>query len=155
MRDSDLYHLEDLAQEFLNRIRQGESPTLSEYVQRCPEHAEEIREIFPTLRVLEGIRPAHREESANNHLKENARSLPFDLGDYRVLREVGRGGMGIVYEAEQQALGRRVALKVLSDSAAKKPKSLRILTNKMQQIVAFCNSLRQNRLNCFRNSLRR
>ena len=48
-----------------------------------------------------------------------------ELGDYRLVRELGRGGMGIVYEAEQVSLGRRVALKVLPFAAALDPSQLR------------------------------
>src|SRR5262249_60276724 len=46
------------------------------------------------------------------------------LGEYRLLREVGRGGMGIVYEAEQLSLHRRVALKVLPFAATLDPRQL-------------------------------
>src|SRR5207253_7951816 len=51
--------------------------------------------------------------------------VPKRLGDYRILRLVGRGGMGVVYEAEQQALSRHVALKVLPAPAAADPTLLK------------------------------
>jgi serine/threonine protein kinase len=52
-----------------------------------------------------------------------------DLGEYRLIREVGRGGMGVVYEAEQRSLRRRVALKVLPWAAAMDPKQLQRFKN--------------------------
>src|SRR5205807_4943621 len=54
------------------------------------------------------------------------------LGDFRMLREVGRGGMGIVYEAEQISLGRRVALKVLPFAATLDPRQLQRFKNEAQ-----------------------
>jgi WD40 repeat protein/serine/threonine protein kinase len=96
---------------------------LQEYVDRCPDLADEIRELFPALVEVEQVKedqPARPDEA------EMAAALPSlgEVGDYRILREVGRGGMGVVYEAEQVSLGRRVALKVLPRQVAQDPKTL-------------------------------
>jgi hypothetical protein len=54
------------------------------------------------------------------------------LGDFRIIREIGRGGMGVVYEAEQLSLGRRVALKVLPFAAALDSRQLQRFKNEAQ-----------------------
>jgi len=64
--------------------------------------------------MLEDAGPAEADAMAT--LADQAQSMPGPgqlLGDYRLIRELGRGGMGIVFEAEQQSLRRRVALKLL------------------------------------------
>src|SRR5579872_5688864 len=111
--ESRLEFVGQLGEEFLARFRRGECPAISEYADRHPQFADEIREVFPALLAMEGVagrEPAGAANSGPVKLRHDAFSR---LGDYRIIREVGRGGMGIVYEAEQESLGRRVALKVL------------------------------------------
>ncbi len=107
-----------LADEFAERLRRGETPPVQEYVERYPELAEQIQEVFPSVVLLEQLNSQH--ESEVEWLEQRAQdSLPlgFHLGDFEVVREIGRGGMGIVYEAVQQSLHRPVALKVLNTGA--------------------------------------
>jgi serine/threonine protein kinase len=100
-----------LADEFAERYRKGERPSLKEYIDRHPDLANEIREFFPAMAEIEQVKEDRGEAVAN----ETPRGAPpFEkLGDYRIIAEIGRGGMGVVYEAEQVSLGRHVALKVL------------------------------------------
>jgi serine/threonine protein kinase/WD40 repeat protein len=112
--------VEELAEAFLERYRRGERPALSEYIQQHPELADEIRELFPALVMMEEAGPLN---SGTGRI--TAEGGPLErLGDYHILREVGRGGMGVVYEAEQESLGRHVALKVLPFEAAADPHRL-------------------------------
>ncbi len=112
-----------LADEFVQCYRQGEQPTMEEFAQAHPEHAEDIRNLFPLILNIEQLK--------NRHLQAGGRpssigATPIErLGDFRIVREVGRGGMGIVFEAEQQSLSRRVALKVLGSHIAPTEKQIR------------------------------
>jgi serine/threonine protein kinase/WD40 repeat protein/tetratricopeptide (TPR) repeat protein len=103
--------IELLADEFIARYRQGERPALSEYTANHPDLADEIRELFPALVLMERLKPAASEVSGAGPIGTSG--IPDQIGDYRIIREIGRGGMGVVYEALQLSLGRHVALKVL------------------------------------------
>jgi len=106
--------LDELAQEFAARSRRGERPLLKEYTDRYPELADAIRELFPAMVEMQ-YAEAELPQATGPGPSQPAPAAPLlrQVGDYRIDREIGRGGMGIVYEAEQISLGRRVALKVL------------------------------------------
>src|SRR5439155_15159676 len=107
-------------------------PSREELQARYPEIVDALSECLEGLEFIQDAAP-RLHESAEEFPASAAASLediqPLgSLGDFRILREIGRGGMGIVYEAEQISLGRRVALKVLPFAAALDPKQLQRFT---------------------------
>ncbi len=106
--------VETLAEQYVAGLRHGESSQVEAWEVACPEHEATIRELFPTIAALERLRSS-REQAARGPSALAVAKLKR-LGDYRLIRELGRGGMGIVYEAEQESLRRTVAVKILPRS---------------------------------------
>jgi hypothetical protein len=91
--DSNRDPVEELAEEFADRYRRGERPSLSEYTARYPEHANAIRKVFPALLFMENLEPASQSTGPlETDANLGGRRLE-EIGDCRILREVGRGGM--------------------------------------------------------------
>jgi len=106
--DDDLFEM--VAADFTRRIRAYERPTIEEYVQRHPQIADLLRTLLPTIAAVEGAKSRTGNTSGG---RATLRKMPERLGDFRLLREIGSGGMGVVYEARQESLERNVAVKVL------------------------------------------
>ena len=93
-------------EEYFQRSERGERPQLAEFVEQYPEISDVLKSVIPALQAADepSNAPAKCAATTEHHKQ---------LGDFRILRQIGRGGMGIVYEAEQVSMNRRVALKVL------------------------------------------
>jgi serine/threonine protein kinase/Flp pilus assembly protein TadD len=117
---------------YLAALQAGSPPSRSELLARYPEVAGDLAECLASLDFIRraAVRPALGPPPRNG--EGGAEGPGQMLGDYRLLREVGRGGMGVVYEAEQTSLGRRVALKLLPFAAALDAKQLRRFKHEAQ-----------------------
>src|SRR5262249_37196037 len=109
-------------------------PTREELLARHPEFADRLAKFLEDQERVDGLAvPLRQAIQANRPNPESPApgeyTAPRELGDFRIIREVGRGGMGIVYEAEQISLGRRVALKVLPFAATMDPRHLQRFQN--------------------------
>jgi serine/threonine protein kinase len=109
--------VEALAAQFLDQQRRGSNPTIADYAARYPELAHEIRELFPAVIAMERLK-AHNEIPQQSRASLGVAKLDR-LGEFRLLSEIGRGGMGVVYEALHESLGRHVAVKVLPKQSAR------------------------------------
>jgi serine/threonine protein kinase/tetratricopeptide (TPR) repeat protein len=122
--------LADLVERLTARLQAGEAVDEQAVLAEHPAHAEWLRDLLPALRLVAGLSKSGPEfASALSAGPAGEEALTGTLGDFRLLREAGRGGMGVVYEAEQISLGRRVALKVLPFAATMDPRHLQRFHN--------------------------
>lgn len=110
------------SREYLAELEAGRTPDRRAFVSRFPELAEAISECLDGIDLAHSLRPAPVTPPA-------AEFSGTPIGDFQILNEIGRGGMGIVYEALQLSLGRRIALKVLPFAAALDAKQLQRFKN--------------------------
>jgi serine/threonine protein kinase len=124
--------LTDLVEAFAARVQAGEALDAAAYAREHPAHEAELRRLLPAVVAMAELGES---KAGDDVLAASAADadLPLQrLGDFQLLREVGRGGMGVVYQAEQVSLGRRVALKVLPTAAALDGRALQRFKNEAQ-----------------------
>jgi serine/threonine protein kinase len=116
--------------EYMTALESGHPPVRKDFLARHAEIAAELTHCLDGLELVNrtALDLQHPEDESPD-ADEQART---PLGDFRIVREIGRGGMGIVYEAIQLSLGRRVALKVLPFVASLDPTRLQRFKNEAQ-----------------------
>lgn len=124
-------HVAEALEQYLAALQAGQKPNRQAFLARHAEIAEALAECLDGMEVLHvagssSHRPAEEVGTASTSMEWQPGTL---LGEYRIIREIGRGGMGVVYEAEQLSLGRRIALKVLPFAWSLDPRQLRRFKN--------------------------
>ncbi len=122
-----------ILEEFLTKLEAGARLNPEDLTARCPALAEPLKACLASLEFLHGASLNLRDPAPQELPPASEWQADLGrLGDFQLVREIGRGGMGVVYEAEQISLGRRVALKVLPSAAALDARQLQRFKNEAQ-----------------------
>jgi serine/threonine protein kinase/tetratricopeptide (TPR) repeat protein len=124
---SEDLRLAEALQEYLDALEAGHPPDRRAFLDRYPSLAQTLGTYLDGLDLLHAASPWP--DAARLGGREGPQQEGTPLGDYRLVREVGRGGMGVVYEAVQLSLNRRVALKVLPLAATLDSRQLQRFRN--------------------------
>ncbi len=103
--------LEEIASIYVEKLRQGQKIGIDEFVRQYPGIEAQLREFLPLVSAMEGWKLQREFKSIHHSLPEKFEIT--QLGEFKIIREIARGGMGVVFEAEQPSLNRRVAVKLL------------------------------------------
>ncbi len=100
-----------------------ERPALEELTSAYPELAEDLRKLWGTAMLVDALAQHSQQDTTPLMTPRVILDVqpPQELGDFELLEEIGRGGMGIVYRARQKSLGRDVAVKLISQGAQASP----------------------------------
>jgi tRNA A-37 threonylcarbamoyl transferase component Bud32/tetratricopeptide (TPR) repeat protein len=99
--------------DYMARIDRGETVDREEFVRNHPEAADELRAYFADEKAIAGVMETAALRQAGSFVAPSPFLPGQQLGDYQIVREIARGGMGIVYEAKQRSLQRTVAIKLI------------------------------------------
>lgn len=108
--------IEDVFDKFCQNWHSGKRPDPDAFLNAHAKYGDELRERIENFLMVAGAFPDPDSEDDDEAAHSDAdadKPKSQIMGDFRILREIGRGGMGVVYEAEQLSLNRKVALKVL------------------------------------------
>ena len=128
---SEKLSVEEIAAQFLERREAGEKLDTEEFIAAYPEHADELRDLLGLMLEMEKVKPDETQETFPPEPERT--NLPDS--DYRLVRKLGSGGMGTVFEAIQVSLNRKVAVKLLSSSLLTGPEQRAQFENEAKVIA--------------------